>query len=266
MCSRNVLFSFATVTAGALWLAGCGAAASTSPTSQPSNEPASEVPQSATDAEPTTASPAGGHGGPGVHAHGHQHRFDDPAAYAARWESPERDAWQQPAVLVAAMGIEPGMSVADIGTGTGYLLRYLSEATGPEGSVYAIDVEPAMVEWVGQRATNEGWTNVIATLAPYEGPGVDAASIDRAVMVNVWHHIEEREVYATNLLEALKPGGSILIVETRVDAPDGPPMHYRMEPQVVIDVLAAAGFDAELAEYGNERQYAVLATRVAVAE
>lgn len=186
MCSRNVLFSFATVTAGALWLAGCGAAASTSPTSQPSNEPASEVPQSSPVTEAGVAGPAMGQGGQHGHAHGHQHRFDVPAAYAARWESPERDAWQQPTVLVAAMGIEPEMAVADIGTGTGYRLRSLSEATGPDGSVFAIDVEPAM--------------------------------------------------------------------------------HFRMAPQVVIDVLAAAGFAAELAEYGNERQYAVLATRPVVAE
>jgi SAM-dependent methyltransferase len=254
---------------GALPAVACGGAQTdSSPQSQPSSDTATIERINATESVETDATstappygdrPQDGHG----QMQGHQHRFEDPAAYAARWESPERDAWQLPAVVVETMGIEPGMRVADIGTGTGYLLGYLSEATGPDGTVYAIDVEPAMVDWVTERAANEGWTNVAPLLAPFEGPGVDAATLDRAVMVNVWHHIEDRETYAVNLFDALAPGGSILIVETRIDAPDGPPMHYRMEPEAVIATLEAAGFAAELSEYGNVRQYAVLATRPA---
>ncbi|MCB9626070.1 MAG: methyltransferase domain-containing protein [Sandaracinaceae bacterium] len=200
------------------------------------------------------------HGGE-AHGEGHQHRFEDPAAYAAAWESPERDAWQQPAQLVATLGIVPGMRVADIGTGTGYLLRYLSEATGPEGRVYAIDVERAMVDWVTERARTSGWTNVTPVLAPYDGPGVAPASLDRAIMVNVWHHIEARDVYARNLREALAPGGAVLVVETRLDAPEGPPLHYRLPPEQVMAELRAADLDVALSPYANSRQYAVLATR-----
>lgn len=212
----------------------------------------SSAPPEERHAEPTP------HGHP---QHGHQHRFDDPAAYAAAWESPERDAWQQPAVLVASMGIEPGMRVADVGTGTGYLLRYLSEAAGPSGHVYAIDVERSMVDWVAERARTSGWANVEPVLAPTTGPGVPDGSLDRAVMVNVFHHIEQRELYAHNLLRALAPGGSVLIVETRLDAPDGPPMHFRMPPERVMEVLEGAGFEVALSTYGNSRQYAVLGTR-----
>lgn len=195
------------------------------------------------------------------HAEGHQHRFDDPASYAAAWESPERDAWQQPARLVATLGIEPGMRVADVGTGTGYLLRYLSEAAGPEGRVYAIDVERAMVDWVTERARTNDWANVTPVLAPFDGPGVPPSTIDRAIIVNVWHHIEARDVYARNLLAALVPGGTVLVVETRLDAPDGPPLHYRLRPEQVIAELSAAGFDVTLSDYRNSRQYAVQGRR-----
>jgi SAM-dependent methyltransferase len=193
--------------------------------------------------------------------HGHQHHFTDPASYAARWEGPERDAWQQPASIIDAMEIVPGMTVADLGTGTGYLLARLSEAAGSAGTVLAIDVEPAMLEWVEQRAATEGWTNVRAHAGTFDSPAVEAGSLDRAVMINVWHHIEHQDRYAASLLESLAADGRAFIVETRVDALEGPPMHYRLEPQAVIDVLVAAGLSASLHPWENERQYMVVATR-----
>jgi predicted methyltransferase len=200
--------------------------------------------------------------GSGVYPpHGHQHAFDNPEQYAARWEGPERDAWQQPEQLVAELGIEAGMSVADLGTGTGYLLPWLSQAAGQNGVVLAIDVEPAMLEWVAGRIAELGWGNVSTHAGEYDSPGVAPATLDRAVMLNVWHHIEHRDVYAAALLQSMKPGGVAFIVETRMDAPDGPPMHYRLPPEAVIEVLLAAGFEASLTDWQNERQYMVRARR-----
>jgi SAM-dependent methyltransferase len=196
-----------------------------------------------------------------AHSPGHQHRFDDPAAYASRWESPERDAWQMPDDLVAALGVEPGMTVADLGTGTGYLLGRLSAAVGDGGTVYAVDVEQAMIDWVTTRVAEQGWQNVETVLAPYDGPGVDAESLDRAVMVNVWHHIEDRGAYASATFEAVKPGGVLMIVETKVDAEAGPPVHYRLAPETVMAELEAAGFAVELSPYENVQQYAVIGRR-----
>ncbi len=221
-------------------------------------------------AEPDAPAPAGahapaGHGAPhgeGAHAPaGHQHRFEDPAAYAARWESPERDAWQQPAGLVAALEITPGMTVADIGTGTGYLLRYLVGAVGPSGTVLATDLEPAMLKWVDERAAREGWTPVKTALATPTSPGLAPASVDRAVMINVWHHIEDRVAYGRAVGEALREGGRFYVVETRLDAPDGPPPHFRLTPETVIGELEAAGLKAELTPWENTRQYMVVARR-----
>lgn len=241
------------------------------PTIAEQEEPMSEPDESVDGAPGPHGGDHGPHGGGGHGPHaggphgaqmaGHQHRFDDPAAYAARWESPERDAWQLPDELVAALDIGPGMHVADIGTGTGYLLGRLAAAVGDEGRVYAIDVEQAMIDWVATRAADEGWANVEPLLAPFGGPGVDPASFDRAVTVNVWHHIEDRAAYAASMFEAVKPGGIFMIVETKIDADAGPPVHYRLAPETVMEELAAAGFEVELSPYENVQQYAVVGRR-----
>ncbi len=191
------------------------------------------------------------------HRHGHEHRFQDPAAMAARWDEPARDVWQKPAELVAAMQVEEGMTVADIGTGTGYLLPHLVRAVG-RGRVIAQDIEVAMLEWVSARAAREGWTNVATLRGQPDDPGFEEGSLDRAVMVNVWHHVRSRESFGAKLAVSLRRGGRLVIVEARPGAPgDGPPEHYRLRPEQVIAELEAAGLEGRLLAWENERQYAV---------
>lgn len=204
----------------------------------------------------TACAHAGQHG---HHEQGHHHhRFTDPAAMAARWDDPSRDAWQKPESLVAALEIAPGMTVSDIGTGTGYLLPHLVRAAGPSGVVIAQDIEPTMLDWVRQRATREGWTNVTTAQGTSESPGLAPASVDRAVMINVWHHIEARESFAAALGATLRPGGRIVIVEARPGTGgEGPPEAMRLSPEQVIGSLQAAGLDARLLAWENDRQYAV---------
>jgi SAM-dependent methyltransferase len=194
---------------------------------------------------------------------GHQHEFNEPEAYAGRWEDPERDAWQRPQGLVDALDLEPGMSVADIGTGTGYLLPYLSQAVGSGGLVYAVDVSPNMLEWVRERAARESLDNVSTVAAGGARTGLASHSVDRAIMINVWHHVEQPEAYAADLLRSLRPGGRLFIVESRPDSneADGPPAHYRMSAQAVIKQLEQAGFTAALDAFQIDRQYVVRAER-----
>lgn len=194
---------------------------------------------------------------------GHQHEFNEPEAYARRWEDPERDAWQRPQGLVEALDVQPGMSVADIGTGTGYLLPYLSQAVGSEGLVYAVDVSPNMLEWVRERAARESLDNVSTVAAGGARTGLASQSVDRAIMINVWHHVEQPEAYAADLLRSLRPGGRLLIVESRPDSNEdgGPPAHYRLSAQTVIEQLEQAGFTAVLDAFEIDRQYVVRAER-----
>ncbi len=198
------------------------------------------------------------HGGHHAHHGGHHHRFTDPAAMAARWDDPTRDAWQRPETLVAALEIAPGMTVTDLGTGTGYLLPHLVRAVGPDGVVLAQDIEPSMLDWVRQRAAKEGWTTVRTVQGTGDAPGLEPASVDRVVMVNVWHHIEGRERFASALAAALRQGGRIVVAEARPGAGgEGPPESMRLAPEEVIRAFEEAGLDARLLVWENDRQYAV---------
>lgn len=199
-------------------------------------------------------------------AHGSHpgHRtFDDPAASSRSWDDPARDAWQRPAELVAALGVRPGMSVADVGTGTGYLLPHLSRAAGPEGRVFAVDVSTKMLEWVRARAGREGLPNVATVTASGAATGLAEASVDRAILVNVWHHVEHPEAYAFDLFRSLRKGGVLFVVEARPDAEQegGPPRHMRMKPEEVVLQLQKAGFTAKIDPFTIDRQYVIRAER-----
>jgi ubiquinone/menaquinone biosynthesis C-methylase UbiE len=194
--------------------------------------------------------------------HHEAHRaFDNPAEYTRSWDDPARDAWQKPAGLVAALGVKAGMAVADIGTGTGYLVPHLSRAAGPNGRVHAVDVSPQMLKWVQDRAARENLKNVGTVQASGNATGLPAASIDRAIMINVWHHIEDPAAYARSLHASLRTGGILFIVEAKPDAAEGPPRHFRLDPTKVIAVLEQAGFKASVDPFQIDRQYVVRGER-----
>ncbi len=198
------------------------------------------------------------HGSREGNADGHHHDFSDVARYSARFDAPQREAWQRPDEVVAAMNIQPTMTVADIGAGTGYFLSRLSRAAS-EGQVLALDVEPAMVAHMQTRAAEESLGNIEAREIAPDDPGLAAGSIDRVLIVNTWHHIGAREAYAAKLREALKPGGEVMIVDFNHDAPFGPPAHARIPPEQVIAELSAGGLVATAITESLPHQYIVIA-------
>ncbi len=202
------------------------------------------------------------HGGHADHAeHGaHEHRFVDPSKYAERWNDPARDEWQKPAELVGLMGIEPGMTVADLGAGTGYMLPHLSAAVGPEGEVLALDVEDAMIAYIEENLAAYG-PNVRAVKVPSDSPGVEPGSLDRLVTINTWHHVAGREAYAAKVLEALKPGGRFVVVEFTLDSPIGAPKEMRVDSASVAADLKAGGFDASVAEETMPNHHVVIGVK-----
>jgi SAM-dependent methyltransferase len=195
--------------------------------------------------------------------HAEHHAFDDPATYSQSWDDPGRDAWQRPAELVAALGVRAGMAVADIGTGTGYLLPHLSRAAGAEGRVFAVDISSAMLDWVRDRAAREGISNVSTVIASGSATGLAPATVDRAIMINVWHHIEDPDAYARDLHRVMREGAILFIVEAHPEAGHrgGPPRHFRLPPDAVVEQLERAGFRAELDPFQIDRQYVVRAER-----
>jgi SAM-dependent methyltransferase len=168
------------------------------------------------------------------------HRFDDPERYARSFDDPARDEWQMPDRVIAALALQRGQTVADIGAGTGYFTARLARSSAAP-KVYAVDIEPAMVEYLRQRAVKEGLANVVAVQATTEGPNLPEA-VDVVLIVNTYHHIPDRVEYFAALKGAIKPGGRLAIVDFRKEAPEGPPPEFRFTPDQISGELAQAGF------------------------
>ena len=168
-----------------------------------------------------------------------QHKFDDPARYAKSFDDPARDKWQMPDRIIAALDLKPGMSVADVGAGTGYFTVRLAKAPGV--SVLAVDIEPKMLEHLKTRAAAEKLTNVSTVLAGANSPNLPQP-VDVVLVVDTYHHLPNRPVYFRELRKSLKPGGRVAIVDFRKDAPDGPPAHFRFTPEQITAEMKEAGY------------------------
>jgi len=196
----------------------------------------------------------------GDHHGGMPHRFESADEWAKVFDDPARDAWQQPDRVVAALELGPKMTVADIGAGTGYFAVRLARAV-PEGQVIATDVEPDMIRYMTERAGREHLQNLRAVQTPPADPQLAEASIDRVLVVDVWHHLGDRVAYAKALARALKPGGKVAVVDFRLDAKQGPPPEYRLAPRTIVDDLRAAGLTTNVSSIALPEQYIVIGTR-----
>ena len=186
-------------------------------------------------------------GGPAISAQQHQpqkpehldHKFDDPARYAKSLDDPARDTWQMPSRVIDALALTSGMKVADIGAGTGYFSLRLAKTPGV--SVYAVDIEPKMIDYLKQRAASEHAANVTAVLASAASPNLPEP-VDVILVVDTYHHLPNRPSYFRDLRKSLKAGGRIAIVDFRKYAPEGPPVHFRFTPQQIQDEMKQAGY------------------------
>ena len=129
------------------------------------------------------------------------------------YEGFNRDDWQQPDRVIAALEIEPGDRVADLGAGGGYFTFRLADAVGPKGRVYAVDVDAGMTDYLAKRASEEGYANVEVILAEYDDPGLLEASVDLLFTSNTYHHLENRSDYFRRVRRSLRAGGRVAIIE-----------------------------------------------------
>jgi cyclopropane fatty-acyl-phospholipid synthase-like methyltransferase len=153
-------------------------------------------------------------------AHDSHHRFDDPDVWASRFEDPKRTEWQKPDEVIAALGLKPDSKVADIGSATGYFPVRLAKAV-PQGKVYGVDVESSMVEYLNRRAEREGITNLISILAAFDDPKIPEP-VDVVLIVNTYHHIENRQAYFSKLAGSVKPGGKLAVIDFMPSSKMGP--------------------------------------------
>lgn len=130
-------------------------------------------------------------------------------------ESPDREAWQKPDEIMDVLGIADGAAVADIGAGAGWFTIRLARRIGPNGVVYAQDVQPEMLAAIRRRVGREGLRNVETRLGSRSSLNLPARSLDAVLVVDVYPEVDEPVSFLRHLAEALKPGGRIGIVNYR---------------------------------------------------
>ena len=193
--------------------------------------------------------------------HQMHHRFEDAETWAKRFDDPSRDAWQKPDAVTAALGLSPSDIVADVGAGTGYFAVRLAKAV-PDGKVFASDVEPDMVRYLGERARRDGIANLVAVQGKADDPALPEPA-NLVLLCNVAHHIGDRVAFFGRIRSQLAANGRIVIVDFEPDAPDdapGPPKAHRLAAAALIAELERAGFvlageDHELLPYQYVLQF-----------
>jgi precorrin-6B methylase 2 len=154
---------------------------------------------------------------------------------AADWlERPERLEEERTDLLVKALDLQPGMVIADIGAGTGYLSRLMSPAVKPHGKIVAVDVQGMMVHRIERLAHKNGFDNIEAVRCVERDVQLPAAAVDMAVMLDVYHELSFPFEMLASIVRATKPGGRIVFVEFKEEDPDIPikPLHKMSEARV----------------------------------
>ena len=172
--------------------------------------------------------------------HTSEHRFSGAEHWAKVFDDPARDSWQKPHEVISALSPAADWAVADIGSGTGYFAVRLAYFV-PKGRVYGVDTEPEMVKYLAERAKREGLPNLVSIAGGYNDARLPAP-VDLALLVDVYHHISQREAYFSKLRGSLKPGARLAVIDFRLDAPSGPPRSERIPPAQVKAELERAGY------------------------
>jgi ubiquinone/menaquinone biosynthesis C-methylase UbiE len=157
-------------------------------------------------------------------------------------EGPDRDAWQMPDAVMDALGVADGTAVADIGAGGGWFTVRLARRVGPNGKVYAQDVQPQMLEAIQRRVAREGLRNVHPLKGDPADPRLPQASVEVVLIVDAYHEFENAVPLLRHLGTALKAGGRLGVVNfTKEGGGPGPPPDQRVDEARVIREAEAAG-------------------------
>ncbi len=159
---------------------------------------------------------------------------------AASWlERPTREVEEYPDRVLAEMGLATNAEVADLGAGTGYFTFRLAERV-PEGRVYAVDIQPELLEIIQRRAQARGTANVVPVRASETDPGLAPESVDAVLLVDAYHEFSYPFEVMSAVVRALRPGGRVFLIEYRSEDPRLPvmPLHKLSEAQARREMAA----------------------------
>lgn len=157
-------------------------------------------------------------------------------------EAPDRDQWQRPERIMDALGIADASIVADVGAGSGWFTIRLARRVGPQGVVYAQDIQPEMLNAISRRVEREGLDNVRPVLGRGSDPRLPAERLDAALLVDAYHEIDDRVTFLRNLARSLKPAGRLGVIDFRLGGGGpGPDAAERVSPDIVKADAASAG-------------------------
>jgi len=181
-----------------------------------------------------------------------------PALDLGLLESPDREQWQKPDLIMDALSIADGSKVADLGAGGGWFTIRLARRVGPNGRVFAEDIQRSMIDAIQRRVARENLGNVITILGTVTDPGLPAG-LDAVLIVDAYHEIEQPVTLLRNEAKTLKPTGSIGIVNfTKDGGGPGPSMEERVDPEQVIADARAAGLELRRRENFLRYQYLLI--------
>jgi ubiquinone/menaquinone biosynthesis C-methylase UbiE len=154
-------------------------------------------------------------------------------------DNPNRDKSQKPEEIISALQIQPGSTIADIGTGTGYMLPFLSRAVGANGHVFGEDIALDFLDRARAKVSSDNLANVELVLGNETDPKLPANAINIALVLDVYHHFDYPDKMLANIAYALKPRGHLVIVDFyKKDRSD----HIRIEREDVIKEIESNGF------------------------
>lgn len=176
-------------------------------------------------------------------------QFEDPhldvGRFVNRLESDSREIFAQRKKIVEAVGLHPGQTVADIGAGTGLFSWLFAEKVGPEGTVYAVEIAPAFLKYLGEQARKQGLEKLVKLVrSTQETTNLAPGSIDVAFVCATYHHFEHPEKVLASIHRSLRPGGRLVVIDfdLRKDSSAFVRERARASKDVYFREIEAAGF------------------------
>jgi SAM-dependent methyltransferase len=177
---------------------------------------------------------------------------------------PEREAEEQPEKALDALNLKPGMVVADIGAGVGYMSLRMAKRVGPSGKVYANDLQPEMLAKLRETAAKAKIANVITVLGDVADPKLPANTMDLVLLVDVYHEFSAPQQMLRKIRDTLKPDGRLVLLEYRAEDPNVPIIaEHKMTVAQVKTELEAEGFLLQPVIETLPRQHILILTKAA---